>query len=75
MFGSAMLPLLRLVPIQVESGNLEHSMFSLQYYLPVTRARIQQFGITIRERWDAQPIKIIGAVIIVLHFRVRGLEE
>jgi hypothetical protein len=72
MFGTAMLPLLRLVPIQVESGNLEHSMFSLQYYLPVQHNRIQQFAITIREHWnDSHPIKIIGSVIIVLHFRVR----
>jgi hypothetical protein len=54
----------------VETGVLEHFMFALQYYVPVTRARIQQFGITIRAHYnDAQPIRIPGIITIVLHFR------
>src|SRR5204862_3821937 len=47
MGGGSMIPLLRLAPIQVETGVLEHYMFALEYHVPVIRARIQQFGITI----------------------------
>ena len=57
--GGGMIPLLRLAPIQVETGVLEHYMFALEYYVPVIRARIQHFAITIREHChDVQPIKI-----------------
>jgi hypothetical protein len=68
-FGPTTLPLLRMVPIQAETGQLEHSMFSLQHYVPIPKTRIREFGITIRERWDGAPVKILGEVVLTLHFR------
>jgi hypothetical protein len=70
-FGPTTLPLLRMVPIQADTGQLEHSMFTLQNYVPVPRRRIREFGITISERWDGAPVKIFGEVVLVLHFRAR----
>ena len=70
MVGPHMLPLLRLVPVQqMDSGNLEHSMFSLQNYIPVPRKRIRQFGVSLHTHWNAEPLPMRGPVAIVLHFR------
>ena len=67
--ANKLLPIIRMVPIQAQQGYLEHQMFALQYYIPVRRTRFQQFGISIREHWDKQPIKIRGIVTSTLHFR------
>ena len=67
--ANKLLPIIRMVPIQAQQGYLEHQMFALQYYIPVRRARFQQFGISIREYWNKQPIKIRGVVTATLHFR------
>ena len=52
MVGSTRLPILRMVPVRLDSGNLEHSMQSLHYYVPVQRRRIKQFGTSIHARWE-----------------------
>ena len=67
--GNYLLPIIRMVPIQTHSGSVEHSMFALQYYVPVKQAKFADFRITIRDRLDGQPMKIRGIVTISLHFR------
>src|SRR3981189_3702387 len=67
--GNYLLPIIRMIPIQTLAGALEHSMFALQYYIPVKQAKFSDFRITIRDRLDGQPIKIRGLVTISLHFR------
>ena len=58
-----------MIPIQAQLGALEHSMFALQYYIPVKQAKFADFRITIRDRLDGEPIQIRGIVTISLHFR------
>ena len=71
MIGPNVAPLLRIVPIQFESGIVEHVMFSLQYYIPVKRCKIREFGITIREGVNGHVMNLRDVVTIILHFRVR----
>ena len=69
--GPYLAPILRMVPIQLSSGNLEHQMFGLQYYLPVKRMHLQHFRIQIKEILNGPNIRIRGNVIIPLHFRIK----
>ena len=70
--GDCYAPILRLAPIQSKLGVLSHSIFALQHYIPVKRAKIQEFGIQICEQFNGPPIKIYDTAIITLHFRKRG---
>ena len=69
MIGPDLKPLLRLVPLLDGSGYWEHHMFTLQYYIPVKRCKIQEFGITIRQGLGGDVMDINGVVTIILHFR------
>ena len=63
------MPILRMIPIQQETGSLEHTMFALQHYVSVNSRRIREFKITMKERLDGEPIRIRGGVALTLHFR------
>ena len=67
--GEYLLPVLRMTPIDLASGALEHTVFSHQHYVAVKRRRVREFGISIHERLVADPIRIGGRVTITLHFR------
>ena len=67
--GSDLIPILRMVPIQVGTGNLEHSIFGLQYYVSVKRRMTHYFGLSMRELVNGPNIRIRGTVSITLHFK------
>jgi hypothetical protein len=67
--GEDLIPILRMVPIQLTTGSMEHSMFGLQYYSKVKRRMIREFGITFKEVLDGPPIRIRGTVVINLAFK------
>ena len=69
MVGEKLLPILRMFPIRVSTGTLKHTIFSHQHYVPVKRTRIQQFGVSIRENLDFEPLTIYGQIIMTLHFQ------
>jgi len=69
MAGDQLFPILRMFPIQVTTGTLEHTIFSHQHYVPVKRTKIQQFGISIRENLDGDPLQMYGRIILTLHFQ------
>jgi hypothetical protein len=70
--GNLREPLLRMVPIQVGSGILEHSIFAADQYVGVKRKRMQALRVYIRDSILAsQPLKIQGRIVLTLHFRLR----
>ena len=74
MVANMRLPLLRLVPIQVGSGLFEHSIFTMQHYVPVRSAMIQQFRIYIRDRitkCNTESLEMEDRLVLTLHFRLR----
>ena len=74
MVANKRLPLLRLVPIQAGSGLFEHSIFTMQHYVPVRAAKIQNFRIFIRDRitdCNTMNLEMEDRLIVTLHFRLR----
>src|SRR5271167_201395 len=67
--GEFLLPVLRMTPIDLVSGALEHTVFSNQHYVAVKRRKMRELYVSIRERLDANPIRIGGRVTMTLHFR------
>ena len=72
--GPYLTNILRMVPIQLSTGHLEHHMFALHYYVPVKRIPLQNFRIEIRDYINGPNIKIGGTVVIPLHFRIKNAE-
>ena len=72
--GPYLTNILRMVPIQLSTGQLEHHMFALHYYMPVKRLPIQQFRIEIRDYINGPSLKIGGTTVIPLHFRIKNAE-
>ena len=68
--GRYLTPLLRMVPIQQSTGQIEHHM-SMTYYLNVKPQHLQHFRIQIKEVLNGPNIKIRGEVIIPIHFRIK----
>ena len=75
--GEFLLPILRMIPIDLSSssGASEHTIFAHQHYVPVKRCKMQDFGITLRERLDGEPINFIRPVIVTLHFQRINVED
>jgi hypothetical protein len=69
MFGPHQANILRLAPLQYETGALQHSIFALQHYVRVKSRKIQEFGVCIKEHLDGEPLKLVDKVVITLHFR------
>src|SRR5271167_1289364 len=67
--GEFLLPVLRMTPIDLVSGALKHTVFSNQHYVAVKRRKMRELYVSIRERLDANPIRIGGRVTMTLHFR------
>ena len=72
--GPYLTNILRMVPIQLSTGHLEHHMFALHYYVPVKQIPLQNFRIEIRDYINGPNIKIGGTVVIPLHFRIKNAE-
>ncbi len=71
MFGPHQYNILRLAPLQYETGALQHNIFALQHYVGVKRQKIRELGVCIKEHMDGEPLKLPDRVVINLHFRLK----
>ena len=66
--GDKSLPLLKVIPVDVESGMLLHNVFVMTDYRPVVRQHLKQLRICIKDGLNST-ININSQVILSLHFR------
>src|SRR6266853_2438589 len=64
-------PLLRFIPVRVGSGIMEHAIFSVQNYTPVSRQCINRLCITLQATVNGTPLKMHDQIALTLHFSIK----
>ena len=67
--GNNMAPLLRIVPVDRQSGEHIYRIFDKPYYLPVTRQCIDTIEINLKTDFGDKLIFENGKVLVKLHFK------
>lgn len=69
MVGDTQAPLLRVVSVKGNFGNIINERYDLIYYLPLARSNIDQIEVYIRDDVGEYIPFVSGRVVVILHFR------
>lgn len=71
--GDTVAPLLRVIPVKGEDGDMIHEVFDRPHYIPVTRKNFQTIETVIRTHTGRLVSFDRGKLIVKLHFRQKYL--
>nr|DAC81379.1 TPA_asm: penton [Parasteatoda house spider adintovirus] len=73
MVGDVVAPLLRILTVKGEDGEMVHAQFDRPHYLPLSRKHIESIEIVIRTHSGRYVSFERGKLIVKLHFRLKTL--